>query len=229
MKRNALVFDLDGTLVDSAAGLQAALNLTLREIGCPPLALAAVRGMIGDGVPMLVRRGLAASGAPEAAFPDRLARFLAIYEADPASGTRPYPGVADVLAALRAEGRRLAICTNKPQRATGALLEALDLDRVFTAILGGDAVAFRKPDPRHILATLAALGAAPGDAVMIGDNEHDAAAAKAAGIPVILARYGYARVPLQTLGADAEIDAFADLPQALAALESGAPEPPPSP
>ncbi len=220
MKRTALVFDLDGTLVDSAADLQAALNETLHEIGAPPLPLAAVRGMIGDGAAALVQRGLAARGIAQGLLPEHLARFLAIYEADPAARTRTYPGVRETLAALQADGRRLAICTNKPQAATLAVLRALDLESFFAAIVGGDLLSARKPDPRHVLGAVARLGASPAVAAMIGDNEHDVAAAKAADLPIILVRYGYARVPLEQLAADRTIDAFADLPRALAKLEA---------
>jgi phosphoglycolate phosphatase len=219
MKRNAVVFDLDGTLIDSVPDLQAALNETLREIGKPPLAQEAVRRMIGDGTAMLVARGLAASGVAADTLAERLPRFLALYEADPVSRTRPYPDVLQVLANLVAEGRRLAICTNKPQTATLAVLRGLGLDGFFSAVVGGDALPVKKPDPGHVLGAIAALGATPEEAVMVGDNENDVAAGKGAGVPVVLVRYGYARVPLAELPADIQIDDFASLPAALAALE----------
>jgi phosphoglycolate phosphatase len=219
MKRNAVLFDLDGTLIDSVPDLQAALNETLREIGKKPLPQDEVRKMIGDGTAMLVARGLAARGVPLEALAERLPRFLALYEADPVGRTRVYPGVTQVLARLVAEGRRLAICTNKPQAATLAVLRGLGLDGLFEAVVGGDALPVRKPDPGHVLGAVAALGAVPEEAVMVGDNENDVAAAKSAGVPVILVRYGYARVPLAELPADLQIDGFADLPAALDTLE----------
>jgi phosphoglycolate phosphatase len=219
MKRNALIFDLDGTLVDSLPDLAAALAATLREIGAPALSSAAVRGMIGDGTPALVARALAARGLPASLLDERLARFMALYEAAPVARTRPYPGVTETLAALRGDGRRLAVCTNKPQQAALAVLRGLALDGFFAAVVGGDVLAVKKPDPAHLRAAIAALGAAPGEAVMIGDNEHDVAMAKAAGVPVILVRYGYHRVPLETLAADLQIDAFSELPDALARLD----------
>jgi phosphoglycolate phosphatase len=222
MKRTALVFDLDGTLVDSLPDLQAALNQTLREIGKPPLTPDAVRRMIGDGTAMLIARGLAASGAP----PDRdgrqLRRFLALYEAAPVARTRPYPDVPAVLAALAAAGHALAICTNKPQSATLAVLRGLGLERHFAAIVGGDLLPVRKPDPGHLLGALERLGMSAADAVMIGDNENDVAAAKGAGVPVIVMRYGYARIDVAELGADLVLDRFADLPAGLAALRGSA-------
>jgi phosphoglycolate phosphatase len=220
MKRNALVFDLDGTLVDSIPDLEATLNETLREVGAPALSRAAVRFMVGDGTTALVARALAANGLPETLLAERLARFLALYEAAPVAHSRIYPGVVETLAALRREGRRLAVCTNKPQLATLAVLRGLALDGFFTAIVGGDVLAVKKPDPRHLLAAVAALGATADEAVMIGDNEIDVAAANAAGVPIILVRYGYARVPLDTLTADIQIDAFPALPDALRRLEA---------
>jgi phosphoglycolate phosphatase len=219
MKRNALIFDLDGTLVDSLPDLAAALAATLREIGAPALSSAAVRGMIGDGTPALVARALAARGLPASLLDERLARFMALYEAAPVARSRPYPGVTETLAALRGDGRRLAVCTNKPQQAALAVLRGLALDGFFAAVVGGDVLAVKKPDPAHLRAAIAALGAAQGEAVMIGDNEHDVTMAKAAGVPVILVRYGYHRVPLETLAADLQIDAFSELPDALARLD----------
>ena len=220
MKRNALIFDLDGTLVDSVPDLEAALNETLREVGGPALARAAVRGMVGDGTAALVARALAASGLPDAMLADRLSRFLALYEAAPAVRSRTYPGVIETLAALRRDGRRLAICTNKPQRATLAVLRGLALDGFFMAVVGGDVLPVRKPDPGHLLGAVTALGATADEAAMIGDNEHDVAAANSAGIPIVLVRYGYARVPLATLSASCQIDDFRALPDALRRIEA---------
>lgn len=220
MKRNALIFDLDGTLVDSLPDLAATLATTLREIGVPALSRDTVRGMIGDGTPALVARALAARGLPATLLDERLARFMALYEAAPVTHSRPYPGVTETLGALRRDGRRLAVCTNKPQKAALAVLRGLALDGFFAAVVGGDVLTVKKPDPAHLRAAIAALGALPGDAVMIGDNEHDFAMAKAARVPVILVRYGYHRVPLDTLAADVQIDAFSELPSALARLDA---------
>jgi phosphoglycolate phosphatase len=220
MKQSALVFDLDGTLVDSLPDLAATLATTFGEIGAPALQSETVRSMIGDGTTALVARALAASGLPASLLSERLARFLALYEAAPARLTRPYPGVVETLRALQAAGRRLAICTNKPQRATLAVLRGTGLDGFFASVVGGDVLAVKKPDPAHLIAALDGIGATPDDAMMIGDNENDVAMAKAAGVPVILVRYGYHRVPLATLAADIQIDAFAALPQAIARLEA---------
>jgi phosphoglycolate phosphatase len=210
-----LVFDLDGTLIDSAPDLCAALNEMLRERGCPPLVLPQVRRMIGDGVPVLVARALAASGADPGEAASALPRFLQFYEADAVRQTRPYPGVPETLAALRERGYRTAICTNKPQHATATVLGGLGLAGLFDGVAGGDRFAVRKPDPGHLLGLIGLLGGDAAAAAMIGDNENDAAAARAAGLPLILMRYGYARVDPEVLGADALLDDFADLPAAL--------------
>ena len=220
MKQSALVFDLDGTLVDSLPDLAATLATTLGEIGAPGLTSETVRGMIGDGTTALVARALAASGLPASLLSERLARFLALYEAALARLTRPYPGVVETLRSLQAAGRRLAVCTNKPQRATLAVLRGTGLDGFFASVVGGDVLAVKKPDPAHLIAALDGIGATSDNAIMIGDNENDVAMAKAAGVPVILVRYGYHRVPLATLAADIQIDAFAALPQAIARLEA---------
>jgi phosphoglycolate phosphatase len=219
MKQKALVFDLDGTLVDSLDDLAAALAAMLGEIGAPALPRDKVRGMIGDGTRALVARALAASNLPATLLDERHARFLALYEAAPAALSLPYPGVVETLHAFREEGRRLAVCTNKPQRATLAVLRGTGLDGFFATVVGGDVLAAKKPDPAHLLAALAGIGATPRDAIMVGDNEHDVAMAKAAGVPVILVRYGYHRVPLARLAADIQIDAFAALPPAVAQIE----------
>ena len=132
--------------------------------------------------------------------------------------SRPYPGVRDTLVLLRRQGYRTAVCTNKAERATIAVLRGLDLFDLFDGIAGGDRFAVRKPDPGHLLGLIAELGGRPERAAMIGDNENDAAAAHAAGLPLILMRYGYARVEPATLEPAVLLDHFADLPEALQRL-----------
>ena len=218
MKGFLLVFDLDGTLVDSVMDLRAALNEVLRERGHRALSRAEVKHMIGDGVPALVARALAASGADPAEAPMALPRFLEIYEANPTQLSHPYPGVPETLATLRRRGYRTAICTNKPQQATLAVMQGLDLLPLFDGIAGGDRFPVRKPHPGHLLQLIAELGARPEASAMIGDNENDAAAARSAAVPLVLVRYGYARVEPESLAADALLDHFSELPGALERL-----------
>lgn len=213
-----LVFDLDGTLVDSVPDLRAALNQMLGERGRPPLSPPQVKQMVGDGVPALVARALAASGADPSEAVAALPRFLEIYEANAAELTRPYPGVSETLTLLRRRGYRTAICTNKPQRATIAVLQGLDLLPLFDGIAGGDHFPSKKPDRDHLLGLIHELAGKPETTAMIGDNENDAAAAHAAGVPLVLMRYGYARVDPDNLAADALLDDFAALPGTLERL-----------
>jgi len=220
----AVVFDLDGTLVDTAPDLQAHVNAVLGELGRPDLELEDVRRMVGDGARTLLRRGLEASGGvPEGVDLDLLyRRFLKRYTADPARRSTVNEGVAPVLGALAARSVRLGICTNKAQAPTDRLLAALGLDRLFEAVVGGDAVPAKKPDAGHLAAVLERLGAHPARAAMVGDSGHDVAAARALGMPCILVSFGYTPVPARALGADRVIDRFADLPAALESLAEAA-------
>ena len=218
MSRFLLVFDLDGTLVDSAPDLHAALNLMLRERGHPALSLLQVKRMIGDGVPALVARALAASGADQRDAAKALPRFLELYEANPTRLTRPYPKVPETLVSLRQRGYRTAICTNKPQRATVAVIEGLGLGELFDGIAGGDRFSVKKPDRGHLLGLIGELGGRAEASAMIGDSANDAAVARAAGVPIVLMRYGYARVDPESLAADALLDHFAELPRVLERL-----------
>src|SRR5260370_30895650 len=150
MTQKAILFDLDGTLVDSVPDLAAAANALLAELGRPPLSLAQVTGMVGDGAPKLVERALAASGAGDTPPRAALDRFLAFYEADPTRLTRPYDGVPAVLDELAAAGWRLGVCTNKPERATRAVLAGLGLDRFFPVVLRRGSGPTCQPRPRPV-------------------------------------------------------------------------------
>lgn len=218
MTKTLLLFDLDGTLVDTLPDLTNALNEALRERGYAPLLPAAVKPMIGDGMPMLLARGFAARGADAAEAKAVQPRFIEIYEANATHLSRPYPGVPETLAALRAAGFGTAVCTNKPQHATSEVLRALDLDTLFDGYAGGDRFAVRKPDPGHLTELVASLGGDPRRAAMIGDSENDALSARAAGMRLMLMRYGYARRDPTQLGADRVLDTFGEIPGALAAL-----------
>jgi phosphoglycolate phosphatase len=208
-----LVFDLDGTLVDSVPDLAASLNRGLVAGGLAPLSREAVRAMVGDGAKALVERGFGARGV--AAGEADLEAFLADYGANAAVETRPYPGVAETLGLLRAAGWTMAVCTNKPVAPARALLAALGLTPFFIAVGGGDSYPVRKPDPAHLLATLADAGGVAGRAVMVGDHHNDILAAHGAGIASVWARWGYGEA---VTGADAEAAAFAELPAILEIL-----------
>lgn len=215
-----VVFDLDGTLIDSAPDLRAAANAVLAEAGRPPLDLPTIRRFIGDGVRKLIERAFAATGPAldEAALDRATAEYSALYAAGASVLTRPYDGVIDTLRALTERGLRLAVCTNKPAAAAGIVLDELGLAPFFGGVSGGDSVARRKPDPAHVLDALARIGGVPGAAAMVGDNEHDIAAGKAAGLATIAVTYGYARVPYPELGADRLVDRFADIATVLPSL-----------
>ncbi len=218
----AVVFDLDGTLIDSAPDLLTAVNRMLAEKRRRALDLGEVTAMIGDGAHRLVERALAATGKETPTARDlarATRRFIDFYEGHGADLTRPYAGAAEALTRLKNEGYALGVCTNKPQGPTREILGALGLEGYFSAVLGGDSLdGVRKPDPRHLLAAVQRLGATPDRAGMVGDNENDVAAARAARVPVIVVAFGYARVPAADLGADAVIEHFAELPAAIRRL-----------
>ncbi|WP_119678130.1 phosphoglycolate phosphatase [Indioceanicola profundi] len=216
----AILFDFDGTLIDSAPEIAQALNALLKEYDRPPVTADQVRTFIGDGSSRLVERGFAATGGPVPA--DELAeavkRYIAIYATVPADPDTIYPGVKETLGRLRDAGHKLALCTNKPESISRNLLDGLGLADMFTAVVGGDTLPQRKPQAEPLLHAIHGLGFSPDGAVMVGDNGNDVAAARAAGIPIVAVSYGYPRMPVSELGADRVIDRFADLPGALESL-----------
>lgn len=220
--RGTVIFDLDGTLVDSAPDLADALDALLVERGHPPVGLDRTRGLIGHGVAELVRRGLTESG--EHPTPDMLAeavqRFLRHYTANLSRKSQPYPGAADAVAALRRDGWRLVVCTNKLEASARGLLADLGLLPAFALVAGPDTFGVAKPDPDHLLRCLPKADGAH-LAVMVGDSEVDVAAAKAAGIPVVAVTWGYAKRPLAQLGPDAVVSSFGDVPSIVNRLAQG--------
>ena len=221
----AVVFDLDGTLIDTAPDLHAHLNAMLGELGRPLLDLEEIRPMIGDGARMLLKRGLEASGGlPDGKDLEMLfAEFLERYTAEPARLGSVYEGVIEALEKLAGKGVRLGMCTNKPQAPTDRLLDAMGLKRFFPVVLGGDVLPVRKPDAGHIRAVLDRLGANGRSAVMVGDSGNDVQAARAAAIPCVLVSFGYTQIPARELGADLVIDKMSELAAALAALAASRP------
>jgi len=218
--RNTVVFDLDGTLIDTAPDLTAAMNHVLAELGRPTLAEEAVRHMVGHGARMLLRRGLSASG-PEPSdrdIEDLVPAFLEFYGEHVADRSVPFPGMAGALDTLALDGARFGICTNKPEGLSVSLIRALDLEARFPVIVGADTLPVRKPDPRPLQHAIERLGGTIENTIYIGDSETDLKTARAVGVPVILVTWGYTPVPVAELGGDLLIDRFSDLPDAIRSL-----------
>jgi phosphoglycolate phosphatase len=208
-----LVLDLDGTLVDTAPDLLATLDRVLDEAGYAIVPPDSARGMIGHGARRMIERALAVQGLAVAAeeLEALYRRFLVHYEAHIADESRPYPGAVEALDRFAASGWRFAICTNKHERMSRLLLRALGLEARFAAIAGGDTFAASKPDPGHLLATIARAGHRRGDAIMVGDGRTDIDAARAARVPVVGVTFGYTPVPMRELRPDLLIDRFDEL------------------
>lgn len=214
---DTIVFDLDGTLADTAPDLAAALNHTLQALGRAAINPEAVRQLIGQGARVLLRRGLAATGdAPEALVDRGFPIFIERYSKNICTATAAYPGLETALEALCMQGLALAICTNKPERLTHQLISALGWQRRFNSIVGGDTLLVRKPDPAPLLEAIARTGGRR--AVFVGDSITDADTAKAAGIPFVAVSFGYSDRPVDQLSADAVINSYAQLGSALAGL-----------
>jgi phosphoglycolate phosphatase len=206
-----VVFDLDGTLIDSAPDMHRAVNLMLDDLGCAPLTLPDIRSMVGDGASALIARALAARQCVSADPAKALSDFLAHYEADPTNVTRTFAGVAETLERLRSIGLTLAVCTNKPSRLTGMILERLGIDHYFARVVAGDSMPFRKPDPRALMEVVDGFGIAKEATLMVGDSEVDAATAHAASVPFALMTYGYHRGPIEDISSVATLDHFGEL------------------
>jgi phosphoglycolate phosphatase len=217
---DAIVFDLDGTLIDSEPDLRAAMNQTLAAYGREAVTRAQVIMMIGDGVPKLVERGFEATGdLPVEGLDHAVEHFLGFYEGKAAELSTPFPGALAVLEDLQGLGLKLGVCTNKPQKPTEEILQVFGIKKHFSAVVGGDSLdGIRKPDGRHLAAVLERLNVATDRAVMVGDNHNDAATAQALGVPFVAVSFGYARGPVAELGADVVIDDFVSLSAALQQL-----------
>jgi phosphoglycolate phosphatase len=222
MSPPALLFDLDGTLVDTAPDLLGALNAVLVSERRATVDPQTLRHMVGHGARALIEQAMAATGeraAPER-LPELVDRFIAHYRTHIVDGSRPFPGVEKTLEQLRHDGWRMAVLTNKPQVLTEPILEAMKLSHYFGVICGAGRYDCNKPDARVVEHVLRELGGPTGGTVMIGDSAVDVATARAAKIPVILLSYGYTPEPPQTLGADVVIDEFCEIPALVAELLS---------
>ena len=215
----ALIFDLDGTLVDTAPDLLGATNAVLRNQGRRSVDPATLRHMVGFGARSLIEQAMAATGAPveTSRLPALVDVFLEHYRAHIADESVAFPGVEATLEQLAADGRRLAVLTNKPQEMADLLLSALKLDRFFRVVYGAGRMSYVKPDARIFHDVVRELGGGPG--VMIGDSITDVATARAAKAPVILVSYGYTPQPAHSLGGDVVTDDFAEIPELVRSLK----------
>lgn len=218
------VFDLDGTLVDSAPDLADATNHVMSTLGIAPVDDAEIMPFVGHGALAMIENVSKAHGVVllEPDLYKLFDVFIDYYTANIAVRSRPYPYLVETLTTLAQQGATLAVCTNKLEAQARALLDALDLTRHFSAITGRDTLAFHKPDPRHLTGTIELAKGDPKRAVMIGDSETDISTGKAAGIPVVAVTFGYSVVPVETFEPDVVIDSYRSLPAAIAKVQSAA-------
>lgn len=205
-----VVFDLDGTLVDSAPDIQKAANRMLADEGLDPLDLPTIISFVGNGLPKLVERVMTRTGLDPARHAELTALTSAHYNASPSALTLPYDGVPEALTALQKAGHSLALCTNKPQEPARAILKNLKLAHFFECVVGGDTLPVKKPDPAPLLHVLEQLGG--GTALYVGDSEVDAETAVRAKVPFTLFTKGYRKGPVDQIQHQHSFDAFAKLP-----------------
>lgn len=208
-----LVFDLDGTLVDTAPDLAASTNHVMRQIGLNPVAERDIRPFVGHGALAMVERAAAAQGRALAQqdLYDLFGVFIEHYTANIAVHSTPYDGVLSALQRFKDQGATLAVCTNKIEGHARALLDALNMTSTFAAITGRDSLGVFKPDPGHLTGTIALAGGSAERALMIGDSETDIRTAQAARIPVVAVDFGYSIEPVQSFAPDAVISHYRDL------------------
>lgn len=220
-----ILFDLDGTLVDTAPDLIGTLNWLLAEEGYPPLPLSDARPFIGRGARWMIERGFDAAGAPVDAdhLPALFDRFIDRYLAHLADESRPFEGVIDALGNLRQAGARLGVCTNKRTDLSRALLDALSMTPLFDAVVGPDLAGAQKPDAKHLVFAAEAAGGDASRAIMVGDAATDVGAARAAGAGLILVSFGYTETPAAELDHDILIDHYRDLEPACLRLLAATP------
>jgi len=215
-----VVFDLDGTLIDTAPDLIETLNVVFTRDGLPPLDYTAARNMIGGGARRMIESALEFEGRVLADnLVDRMfADFIAYYAAHIADRSQPFPGLGAALDRLAERGCRFAVCTNKLEGLSRLLLEALGLTRRFAAICGQDTFGMQKPDPEILRRTIQAAGGTLQRAVMVGDSGIDIATARAAGVPIVAVDFGYSEAPIRELRSDRLISHFNELADAVFAL-----------
>ena len=219
-----IVFDLDGTLIDTAPDLIATLNLTLAREGMAPVPYEEARKMIGGGARGMIEKALVAEGRADVKTDlDRMfGEFVEHYAAHIADHSRPFPLLETTLDRLAADGYRLAVCTNKLEWLSVRLLDMLNLTRHFAAICGQDTFGMQKPDPEVLRRTIVKAGGAPDRAIMVGDSGTDVRTARAASLPVIAVTFGYSEVPIETLQPDRLISSYGELAAAIRGIEAAA-------
>jgi phosphoglycolate phosphatase len=211
---DVVVFDLDGTLADTSLDLAGALNHVLENMGRSPIPPESVRQLVGHGARALLRKGLAATGEVSEALVDAgYPAFLEHYAANICRYTRPFDRLIEALDGLRWSNARIAVCTNKPEQLTALLLAELGWQYLFDAVIGGDTLPVKKPDPAPLLAAVEQAGG--GRAVLVGDSITDADTARAAGVPFVAVSFGFSDRPASELGADAVIENYDELIPAL--------------
>jgi phosphoglycolate phosphatase len=222
---DTVIYDLDGTLIDSVRDMSVAVSRVLADHGLPPVSDDDVRLFMGEGSKVTMKRAFAKGGrALDDAEATAVTReFVRYYEADPVSHTTAFDGVAEVVARFDRLRLRQGVCTNKFETPSRMILKHLRLMPPITDVAGADTFTVRKPDPGHILQLIDKMGGHRARAVMIGDSVHDVAAAHAAGLPAVLVSWGYTAKPASELGAEAVIERFNALPDALSNIAAAAP------
>ncbi len=216
-KPSAILFDLDGTIADTALDLSATLNHLLKVAGRDTIDHSLVRHMVGQGAKALLMKGFAHTGdePDEAELEALFGQYLEYYLEHIADQTVLFPGVTQVLETLKTQGIPLAICTNKNIELTHALLKELKIDHLFSEVTCGDSFTFKKPDPRHLIATCELMDADPENAIMVGDSINDIQAGNAADMITVGVTFGYTEKPVQEFGPNIVIDHFDDFFDAL--------------
>ena len=215
-----ILFDLDGTLIDSAPDLVGTLNIILKRHGRTTLTISAVKKLVGNGARALLERGFKETGAPAENLDALTVEFIETYVPNCAVLSRPFSGVIETLDTFANSGYRMAVCTNKPQAPSETILTKLGLMQYFEVVVGGDFFPMRKPDPQHLLGALQLMDAPENPAIMVGDSYNDVASARNAGMPVIVVTYGYTTTPAHELGGDILVDHFSDIVTAVARLHA---------
>jgi phosphoglycolate phosphatase len=213
-----IIFDLDGTLVDTAPDLIDALNTVLGREGLPTIPDDKARALIGHGAWRMLEGGLAVAGRPASDIDRLYGDFIAHYSGHLTDRSRLFPGVEPALDALAERGRTLAVCTNKLERLSVRLLRSLGLADRFAAICGQDTFGVQKPHPEALLGTLRRAGGRVDRAIMVGDSQTDIATARAALMPVVAVDFGYSDVPVSELGPDKIISHYDCLPEIIEML-----------